>query len=233
MKFLCVGCNRLLDVERFRIDSGVLVVTCTGCGAENRAGQARAAPAVAAPLAATPAPLAPVTPLRTPTAEAIARAAVVSNDQAFEVPAGHCPKCISRRVRDALACPSCGLVFAQSPGGGFQPSEWLKGEWLALLQAWGDEGRHEALRNEAMTKEELAELGRLYRLRLAEAKDDPYAKRGLDEVLRLAVLPQLAMKQLKGGEAEVPRWKYVALSAIIVGCLVALFILVRQMLTVS
>ena len=230
MKFLCVGCNRLLDVERFRIESGVLVVTCTGCGAENRAGQARAAAPVAVAAAA---PVATVTPLRTPTAEAIANAAVVTDDKAFEVPAGHCPKCISRRVRDALACPSCGLVFAQSPGGGFQPSDWLKGAWLALLQAWGDEGRHEALRNEAMTKAELAELGRLYRLRLAEAKDDPYAKRGLDEVLRLAVLPQVALKQLKGSDGEVPRWKYVALSAIIVGCLVALFILVRQMLTVS
>lgn len=231
MKFLCVGCNRLLDVERFRIDAGVLVVTCTGCGVENRAGQARAAPVAAAPLML--APVATVTPLRTPTAEAIASAAVVSDDKAFEVPAGHCPKCISRRVRDALACPSCGLVFAQSPGGGFQPSDWLKGEWLALLQAWGDEGRHEALRNEAMTKAELAELGRLYRLRMAESKEDPYAKRGLEEVLRLAVLPQVALKQLKGGEAEVPKWKYIALSAIIVGCLVALFILVRQMLTVS
>lgn len=225
MKFLCVGCNRLLDVERFRIDAGVLVVTCTGCGAENRAGQA-VAPAAAVPLARE-------MPLRTPTAEAIATAAVAANDQAFEVPAGHCPKCISRRVRDALACPSCGLVFAQSPGGGFQPSEWLKGEWLQLLQAWGDEGRHEALRSEAMTRAELAELGRLYRLRLAGAKEDPYAKRGLEEVLRLAVLPQVSLKQLKGGEAEVPKWKYIALSAIIVGCLVALFILVRQMLTVS
>ncbi len=226
MKFLCIGCNRLLDVERFRIDGGVLVVTCAQCGAENRAGT----PAVVAP----PVLAAPLTVPQTPAMDSTALAVPATNEQAFEVPAGHCPKCISRRIPDALACPSCGLVFAQSPSGAFNPSEWLKGEWLSLLGAWSDDGRHEALRAEAMTRAELAELGRLYRIRLAVEKQDPVAKRGLDEVLRLAVLPQLQLRHLKAqGPGEVPRWKYVMLTAVIVGCLVAMFILVRQLLTLS
>jgi hypothetical protein len=268
VKFLCSGCNRLLDVERFRLEGSSLVVTCQSCRTENHAGQTSTP---------TPAPTLPsnVTPLRTPTIEAISRAASAANEKTFEVPPGHCPKCVAKRAEGALACPSCGLVFAQvtprraagvlvcsscgvtfdqtqakqvrgslacpscervieqSPANEFDPSPWLKGRWLQLLGTWGDDATHEAVRIEAMNEGELAQLGRLYRLRLADQPEDPYALRGRDEVLRLAVLPQISARQLKGGEQDVPTWKYVALSAVILGCLLALFFLVRQMLMLS
>jgi hypothetical protein len=232
VKFLCTSCNRLLELERFRLDGATLVVTCE-CGAESRAVPASVpAPAPVAParvgVAAAPAPAAP---RGSPTVEAIASAARAAQGSPFAVPPGHCPKCISRRLAEAPACPSCGLVFAQAQSG-FEPSDWLKARWLSLLASWGDDARHEALRAEAMDKGELAELGRLYRLRLAELPGDPYAVRGRDEVLRLAVLPSLTVRR-KDASPQVPTWKYVALSAIIVMSLVALFLLVRQMLQLS
>ncbi|MBL8957610.1 MAG: hypothetical protein JNK82_42945 [Myxococcaceae bacterium] len=221
MKFLCSSCNRLLDVERFRVEGAVLIISCPGCGAENRAiGNTPAAP-----------PAANVTPLRPP-APPVAPVLVAppDGDRAFDVPPGHCPKCISRRSAQALACPNCGLVFEQADGDAFAPSEWLKNEWLLLLQTWGDEARHEQLRSEAMSRNELAEAGRLYRLRLALQPQDPIAARGRDEVLRLAVLPSLNLQRTKPGDGETPRWKYVALSVVIVACLIAIYVVVGQML---
>lgn len=234
LKFLCARCTRLTDVERFRVEGAVLVVTCSACGAENRSdGAAVSAPApVPAAVTAPAAPIASVVALRTPTVEAIARAAASAKAQPFDVPEGHCPKCISKRTPHALACPSCGLTFGQTEPNAFAPSDWLQGEWRALLEAWGDDARHEALRAAAMSKGELAPLGRLYRLRIAGYPEDPYAVRGRDEVLRLAVLPQVTVRQLKV-EPQQPMWKYVALSVVIIGCLVALFFLVRQMLALS
>ncbi len=229
MKFLCSSCNRLLEVERFRVEGAVLILSCSECGGESRAigtsGNTRTATA--------PATVTPIRPALAP-AEPITPAPIVSADKAFEVPDGHCPKCISRRTPDAPACPTCGLVFASSEPHTFAPSEWLKNEWLLLLQEWGNETRHEELRTAAMAKGELAETGRLYRLRLADQPQDPVAVRGRDEVLRLAVLPSLQLQQrAKGGETEVPRWKYIALSAVIVACLVAIYLLVGQMLQSS
>jgi hypothetical protein len=233
LKFLCAQCSRTVDLERFRLDGAVLVVTCPACGAENRAEPTAAPAAAVAPVrAAAPAPLAAVVALRTPTVEAIARAAASAKERPFDVPEGHCPKCISKRSPGALACPSCGLTFSQAQSNDFSPSPWLQLEWLRLLGAWGDDAKHEALRAQAMNKSELAPLGRLYRLRLAGYPEDPYAVRGRDEVLRLAVLPQVTVRQLKV-EPQPPMWKYVALSVVIIGCLVALFFLVRQMLSLS
>jgi hypothetical protein len=173
-------------------------------------------------------------PVPAPNLEVIAAAADAASEKAFEVPDGHCPKCISKRAAEALACPMCGLVFAAAQDATFTPSDWLKGEWQELLRAWGDEERHERLRTDAMSKGELAEAGRLYRLRLAAQPQDPYALKGRDEVLRLVVLPSLQLQQAaKGAEPEVPKWKYIALSAVIVACLVAIYVLVGQMLRSS
>lgn len=210
MKFLCGGCSRLEDIERFRLDAGVLVVTCTQCGAESRAGQ--------------PTALALVTPLR-------AAPSPPDLSRAFEVPEGHCAKCISRRPAGAETCAHCGLVFAQAVDT-FSPSEWLKGEWLQLLQSWSDEQKHDAVRLEALNRGELPEVGRLYRLQLAAQPGDVQAQRGRDEVLRLAVMPRLTMRDSQAAP-EVPKWKYIALSAVILFCLFALFYLVRQMLQLS
>ncbi|MCP3139599.1 hypothetical protein [Pyxidicoccus xibeiensis] len=37
MRFQCEACERLVPLEAFRVEAGVLVVTCDRCGAENRA----------------------------------------------------------------------------------------------------------------------------------------------------------------------------------------------------
>lgn len=231
MKFLCTGCNRLLDVEKFRIDGATLIVTCV-CGTENRATATASTPAPA-PAPAPARPVATVTALRTPTVEAISRAGKASLEtNAFAVPDGYCIKCISKKTPLASACSTCGLSYAASATA-FQPSPWLQGEWLTLLGTWGDDRAHEALRVAAMNQGELAEVGRLYRLRLADTPDDPYASRGRDEVLRLAVLPSLTARQLKpkSGDEKVPTWKYVALGLVILGSLMVLMVMVRQMLS--
>jgi hypothetical protein len=255
VKFLCTHCDRLVEMERFALDGSSLVVTCSACGGENRAtsvapstAAATSAPAPAAASAPPPAPAFAATPavtaipapaqasvvsLRTPTVEAIARAATSAKEKPFDVPPGHCPKCISKRAPAALACPSCGLTFSTAAPETFAPSEWLQGQWVALLQSWGEDKQHEALRAEAMSRGELAPLGRLYRLRLADFPEDPYSARGRDEVLRLAVLPQTTVRQLTVDSKRSPVWQYAALSAVILACLVALFFLVRQMLAQS
>jgi hypothetical protein len=218
VKFQCTSCERLVELERFRLDGAALVVTCPACGADTRSAEKKTVSNVVA--------------LRTPTVEAISRAAnAVGESDPFAVPEGFCPKCISRRADGASACSSCGMVFGQTVDT-FAPSDWLKGRWVELLSTWGEDAKHEALRTEAMGKAELAELGRLYRLRLADAPQDPYAVRGRDEVLRLAVLPSISLRQAQG-EPKTQTWKYVALSAIIAACLMALFFLVRNMLALS
>ena len=236
MKFLCSHCDRLVELERFALDASTLVVTCGVCGEQSRSTSvtpSTGSPAVpATSTAATASPTPASVALRTPVVEAIARAAASAKENPFAVPEGHCPKCLTRRMPDVLACPSCGMSFSQAVPETFDPSEWLKGEWLSLLSSWGDDARHERLRAEAMSKDELAPLGRLYRLRLASFPGDPYAVRGRDEVLRLAVLPQVTVRQLQT-EPNQPTWKYVALSVIIMGCLLALFFLVRQMLALT
>jgi hypothetical protein len=247
VKFLCTHCDRLVEMERFALDGSSLVVTCSACGGENRATSVAPPSAAVAPVpsASAPAPASAPSPsgaavaqasvvsLRTPTVEAIARAAASAGEKPFDVPPGHCPKCISKRAPEALACPSCGLTFSTSAPEAFAPSEWLQGQWLELLQSWGEDKRHEAVRAEAMNRGELAPLGRLYRLRLADLPEDPYATRGRDEVLRLAVLPQTTVRQLTVDTRRSPVWQYAALSGVIVACLVALFFLVRQMLAQS
>jgi hypothetical protein len=254
VKFLCTHCDRLVEMERFALDGSSLVVTCPACGGESRAASAAspaapeppdAAPADAAPLpapSAAPSPppkraaapaQASVVSLRTPTVEAIARAATSAKQKPFEVPSGYCPKCLSKRGADALACPNCGLTFAGAAAESFAPSEWLQGQWLRLLAGWGDEKLHESVRAQTMNHGELAPLGRLYRLRLADFPTDPYAIRGRDEVLRLAVLPHTAARQLAVDAKKPPLWNYIALSAVIVASLAVLFYLVRQILAQS
>jgi hypothetical protein len=230
VKFVCSGCNRLEDVARFRLDGDALVVTCLQCGAENRAsakGAAPVEPATAPVLETASAPL--TAPLRGGAeSEGLSPPA---GERVFDVPDGHCPKCISRRSPEVAACPICGLVFAQAVDT-FSPSDGLKAQWLELLRCWSDEPRHEALRVEALRAGQLAEVGRLYRLRLAMRPEDLVAQRGRDEVLRLAVMPHVS-QTARPGEGELPRWKVVMLSMVIVACLLALFFLVRQMLTLS
>ncbi|MCC6337988.1 MAG: hypothetical protein IT380_28850 [Myxococcales bacterium] len=56
MKVLCPHCERLVELERFRVEGGVLRVTCSRCGAESQAPGARDAGASTAGPASSPSP---------------------------------------------------------------------------------------------------------------------------------------------------------------------------------
>lgn len=191
MKFLCEGCERLVELERYRLDEGVLVVRCDRCGRETRA-VARPAPAPAPPPPARPSSPSPqVIPLR-PAADVVQAAAEASEGDPLRVPEGHCPKCVARRPPGAAACPQCGLSSASFSPEALRPGPELESEWRALLKHWSAIDQHDRLLSAAVTRGELAAVGRLYRIRLAVHPEDPVAQRGRDEVLRLAALPAAA-----------------------------------------
>ncbi len=247
MKFVCDSCERLVPLEQFRTEGDVLIARCSKCGAETRSSassEAAAAPAERGG-APTPSPSAPglaparsnlalasagpsnVVALRTPAIEAV-EAAARSAANPFEVPEGLCPKCLSARPPEAKECPSCGLHFElgspelELPG-------WLREGWVALLGHWDDEAKHEALRNEAVQKGELAPVGRLYRLRLAWQPLDPIATKGRDEVLRLALLPSTLPARKPAGD-EAGTWKWVVLIGFFVVMAGALVLLALNLL---
>lgn len=215
MKFLCVHCERLLELGAFRVDGDALVVTCPRCGQENRASSESAAvppglgavpPRTPGPQTASAAPALPLPPprpvalssspqasnvvmLRTPHVEAVEKAALSLEGNPFAVPEGFCPKCLAARPAAHESCAQCGLVFKQLAPATLEVPPWLNEAWRALLLDWGSDGAHELLRLRCARENELVPLARLYRIRLALMPDDPYALRGRDEVLRLAVAP--------------------------------------------
>ncbi len=208
MKFLCPHCERLAEPAHFALDGGALVLTCARCGADARAEPAGLGPTTSSP---TPAPAAPPSPaaahrapvglvsapgasnvisLRTSTTAAAQDAARQSAEgRAFAIPEGACPKCLAQRTGGADSCGQCGLVFALANQAALAPPEWLATAWVALLDDWSQEPAHERLRKEAMLRESLIPLARLYRLRLAWMPEDPVAQRGRDELLKLAASP--------------------------------------------
>ncbi|MFP2932572.1 hypothetical protein ACLESO_46985, partial [Pyxidicoccus sp. 3LG] len=54
MRFQCEACERLVPLEVFRVEAGVLVVTCDRCGAESRARAPSTAGATSAAMGAVP-----------------------------------------------------------------------------------------------------------------------------------------------------------------------------------
>lgn len=199
MKFQCEACERLIPLEVFRVEAGVLAVTCGRCGAESLA---RMASSYAVGAASLPAEGAGVTPGSPPPQEApaaprasspalrVVRAPEVplTGEALFEPPPGTCPKCVSPRREDAESCAHCGLVYVNFNPDEHRPSEVLADAWQALAARWDDWDAHDRLMTLAMGRGELAMLGRLYRVRLARAPDDAMAQRGRDELVRRATL---------------------------------------------
>jgi hypothetical protein len=199
MRFLCDGCERLAPPAGFRVELNTLVLTCARCGAETRG---RAEEAVATALAeasrgesaAEPpppprasAPALKVVTLR-PSGEQVREAAALArSEDPFLVPEGFCPKCIAARREDAAACAGCGLIYANFVPAEHRPSEPLRDAWLGVLSRWDDRDAHDRLLALAVQRGELAQAGRLYRIRLAQAPEDLYAQRGRDEVVRLGL----------------------------------------------
>lgn len=208
MKWLCPGCERLSDLTSFQVDGGVLTAKCVSCGATTSAtADDASSPPAPEPVRASAPPPAMISPprpslqlasaagasnvvaLRNPTSDAVNAARDSADGNPFAIPEGVCPKCLSPRPASALACPACGVAFANFDANAIPIPEWLRTQWIALLQRWDETSAHEKLRTRALETSELAALGRLYRLRLAWKPDDPIAARGRDEVLRLALIP--------------------------------------------
>ena len=252
MKFQCEACERLVPLEVFRVEAGVLVVKCDRCGAENRArmassfalgasslggeasgpgqGSAPGGPPPAESLASASAPL----PLRasSPSLRVVrGRAADVplSGEALFEAPPGACPKCVAPRREDTESCAQCGLVYVNFTPDEHRPSEMLAEAWQSLVaEHWDDWEAHDRLMTLAMGRGELAMLGRLYRLRLARAPDDAMAQRGRDELVRRATLVVPATAEVSSSSSDIQkRVKAVALGVLFLVMLV-LSVLVFQ-----
>jgi hypothetical protein len=207
----------------WRVEGGQLLLVCSACGVQHSV--AGAAPSVPAPSpSAPPAPsrlasspvASNVVALRPAAAEAIARAVALEQSDPFAVPSGVCPKCIAKRPPAATSCHHCGLVFDRLTAEALEVPDWLSTAWRGLLRDWGDERRHDQLRTEAGLRDGLASLARLYRLRLADCPEDPFAKRARDELLRQATASMSAPRVTTEIAAQTNSiLKWVALLALI------------------
>ncbi|MGZ3458987.1 MAG: hypothetical protein ACXU86_10845 [Archangium sp.] len=145
--------------------------------------QSRAAESAPAPAASELAPSSgpPLRVVKDP-----APAVSVASEDPFMPPPGFCPKCVGARKEGAVVCPFCGLEYARFRLDELRPSPVLSSTWLGVLEQWESKGAHDKVLALASEKGELAALGRLYRIRQARLPEDAMAKRGREEVLRLA-----------------------------------------------
>lgn len=225
MKAVCPSCERMIDVTAVKVVGGHAFVGCPKCGVESSlpitTGELpaltetpKAAPPLPMSSRKTPGPRAlvlassaeasNVVMLRAPTAAAVESARLFAAREPFVVPDGLCPKCISKRDDTALACHTCGLIFANASDQALQPPEDLAAMWRELLQDWGDESRHAAIRRLCIERNQLPALARLYRLRLAAMPEDPLAQRGRDEVFAAASSVMLVPRTGAGEPARAP-----------------------------
>lgn len=228
MKVFCPQCDELFALESFRLDAGVLVVSCSRCGTELRTQHRNpVAPRAQSPVTLTAAALDTLRPTSSPPQEMSG-----AQPPPFEAPPGFCAKCVSKLPASVAACPSCGLIFNQASPEAYEPSEWLRLQWLSLSlpTQWGSPQQHEQLRAEAVSRGELASLGRLYRVRLAHVPDDQFAAQGRDEVLRLAMLPSAVSPKVTA-KTGTPPWQYALAVLALLVSLAASAMLLRTVLT--
>lgn len=249
MKYLCPRCDRLVELSAFKLDGAALVLTCPACSAPSRVSPSPA-PVALVPLDPVPTALAvPESPperpalqltsfpgasnvvaLRSVGSDAVSSAAESARHGPFEVPAGRCPKCVGPRHPAAATCSQCGLNFSQFDASQVAPPPWLETAWVELLSDWGNEPLHAALRQRAVAEQDLAAVGRLYRLRLVTNHEDPFAQRGRDEVLRMALVPSAERASLATEQLD-PKWKYALVIAVFLVSLVILALMARSMLS--
>ena len=134
---------------------------------------------------------APAAPQAVPSRPSVAQLRVVESvssgsEDPFMPPPGYCPKCIGPRKEGPVVCPYCGLEYGRFRIEEHRPSPVLSSTWLGVLELWESKGAHDKVLALASEKGELAALGRLYRIRLARSPEDAQAKRGREEVVRLA-----------------------------------------------
>ena len=116
----------------------------------------------------------------------VVESASSGSEDPFMPPPGYCPKCIGPRKEGPIVCPYCGLEYGRFRIEEHRPSPVLSSTWLGVLELWESKGAHDKVLALASEKGELAALGRLYRIRLARSPEDAQAKRGREEVVRLA-----------------------------------------------
>jgi len=80
-------------------------------------------------------------------------------------------------------------VFSNVTGSEYDPPQRIRDAWAALLPKWEDPRAHRAFVQAAHAMGELAAAGRLYRIHLARWAEDERAQQGIQEILRLALLP--------------------------------------------
>ncbi len=198
MKFLCSHCGHLDQPGRFSADGEELTLTCLRCGK---------------PTFHSPAPLEQQRSQRTPLPQN-ARVTLVSSEMAsnvvsiadlsvravasakasiptaFEVPEGHCPKCL-QTISASPICGRCGATRDRVDMEALAPPQWLAKSWRDLLQEWGDGAAHKRILSSAGSEGALASLGRLYRLRLLHCPEDPWAQRAIGEIIDTASMSAL------------------------------------------
>ncbi|NMO16771.1 hypothetical protein HPC49_06155 [Pyxidicoccus fallax] len=257
MKFQCEACERLVPLEVFRVEAGVLVVKCDRCGAESRARASASASSVvmgggaaspppregpvpgSAPASAPPAepvpPAPPVARASSPALRVVRTGAgkppggPLADEELFEVPAGFCPKCVSQRREGLESCSQCGLVYVNFIADEHRPSGTLATAWRSLAEHWEDEAAHDRLLTLAMSRGELATVGRLYRLRLAREPDDVMARRGRDEVVRLATLAVQIPAEQTAASPKPKRLKAVVIGVSLLVVLVLMALIFRNL----
>lgn len=235
VKVLCAQCERLLDLEVYRVEGPVLVITCSRCGAESRVEQVAQAASQVSGAQARPASMPPrvslasteggsnVVVLRTAGHEAVQSAAKAADEGPCSVPEGLCPQCIAPRGATP-SCPHCGVLYESFDETMVQLPQWLHEEWVQVLRDWANEAKHSQLRRMAQQGEALAALGRLYRLRQAAVPEDPVAAEGRADVLRLAAMG-IALRPVN--EDEMDRRRRVMLVGM---CLALIFIVALGLL---
>ena len=133
----------------------------------------------------------------------------------IQIPPGHCPKCITPRMPQALICNSCGLVFANFRAEEHQPSAALESAWRALEERWAKQDEHEKFLQMAFNMGELAKAGRLYRIRLAALPDDAQARTALESMVKMASTAATAAAKTDPAEFQRNRRKMLAVSAML------------------
>lgn len=221
VKALCPKCDRLVPLELFRMEGRSLLVTCPKCGAETSIDGRPVSGPPKVSLASTGGG-SNVVVLRTQAADAVLLAAQAAEENPLAIPEGLCSKCFAPRTA-APACAQCGSTHAQFDVTTVEPPGWLMKEWLDVLHNWGDEDRHAQVLRAACQGDALASLGRLYRLRQAFTPEDPVARKGVSEVLRLASIPPRA-----AADAQ-PRQKPFVLMGLVVLLMLLLFLALMMM----
>ena len=217
VKVLCPQCDRLIALEVFRVEGSSLIISCATCGAASRvesapaavnqvASQGRAASLPPRVSLASTEGSSNVVVLRTAGHEAVQKAAKAADEGPFAIPQDVCPKCIALRA-PSPSCPHCGILFESFDEATVLPPKWLREEWVEVLRDWGNELKHGQLRRKAQQTDDLATVGRLYRLRQAFVPEDPMAAEGRAEVLRLAAVAMSFRAPSSDEELELRRKK--------------------------